>query len=83
MAYGGVALLGWLVARLRHSKKDHAGSRTFQIRDSQAGVVGDNASGNRFSVRAETVQGVVRADKIGNLTQNFGKSPGDERIRLM
>jgi len=39
--------------------------------------------GNRFSVRAETVQGVVRADKIGNLTQNFGKSPGDERIRLM
>ncbi len=81
----GVALLGWLVARLRHSKKDHAGSRTFQIRDSQAGVVGDNASvggdinmGNRFSVRAVTVQGVVRADRIGNLTQKFGKLPGDE-----
>ena len=27
----GVALLGWLVARLRHSKKDHAGNLRISV----------------------------------------------------
>ncbi len=63
--------------------KDNAKSSL--IKDSQVGVVGDNTKvegginfGSKFSIQAEKVQGLVQADKIDKLTQNFGKSSEEE-----
>lgn len=51
------------------------------IKDSQIGIIGDNAHveggmhfGNKFSVKADKIEGLNQADRIETVNQNFGSS---------
>ncbi|GEM_PF-5923295 len=67
----GVALFAWLIRKCFNKDKNKKDS---QIEErTRAGV-----KGTKFVIQAEKVHGVVQAENIGNLKQNFGKSSEDE-----